>query len=178
MNKTISDVKKIILELSESRGVKKGHIINVVKYSLFLAKKLKADREICEIAAWLHDIDKLKGGKEGHHIRGAKDAEEILTKLKYPKDKIKKVCYCILTHSSDKNYLPKTLEAKIVASADALAHFDDFLEIVYFYYNRGLTIDETRDRILKKADKSFNKMMPYAKKLAKKRYDAIKILLK
>lgn len=173
------EIKELILSLCEGKDWDwKGHVESVVKHSKNLSKEYGADKEVCEIAAWLHDIDKIKGGKEGHHIRGAKEAEIILKKLDYPDDKIKKVCYCILTHSSDNTYPPKTLEAKIVASADSLAHFDNFLSIMQFCFKKEYGIDKIKEKILKKANQSYDKMMPKVKKLAKPKYDAIKEILK
>ena len=44
------------------------HMVSVVKYAHQLAEKLGADKEIVEISAWLHDITRLKGDPENHHI--------------------------------------------------------------------------------------------------------------
>jgi uncharacterized protein len=68
---------------------------------------LNADEEICEISAWLHDIKKIKGESEKHHIYGAEEAVEILKRYNYPEDRIEKIKHCIVTHSSDKSYMPQ-----------------------------------------------------------------------
>lgn len=180
---TVNQVRILIQKEYEGKSFNwKEHIEDVVKYSKLLSRQLDADEEICEIAAWLHDIDKIRGGKEGHHIKGAEEASEILRKLGYPESKIKKVHDCILTHSSDKNYIPETIEAKIVASADILSHFENPLFEVYIYFQKGLSISETKEKLLKNIDKNWDKLelkgIPEAKKIAKPKYDTIKILLK
>lgn len=175
MNKQI---KILILNLCKNQQWNwKKHIELVVKHSKALAKKLHADEEVCETAAWLHDIKKLRGEKEEHHVHGAEEAREILQKLKYPNKKIQQITYCILTHSSDKKYLPKTKEAKIVRSADALAQFDDFLNFTpHAYKNREY--EEGRQWLIGKYKKNWNKLMPEAKKIALPKYKMIKEMLK
>ena len=99
------------------------HIQAVVKYAKLLATKRKADIEICELSAWLHDYASLQDKKyyKDHHIHGARLAEEFLTDLNYPKVKIEKIKHCILTHRGSINKNKNTVEAEILADADAMA---------------------------------------------------------
>jgi len=158
-------------------GLERPHRVSS-KYSKLLAKKLDADEEVCEIAAWLHDIRKLKGVREKHHVFGADEAEEILKGSGYPSDKISMVKECILTHSSDENYPPKTLEAKIVASADALSHFDNFLALAHSSFKiKGLSISEGKESIIQKYKTCWAKLIPEAKEIAQQKYEAIKLIL-
>ena len=174
----IDEVKNRILALCEKKGwVWKSHIELVVKYSLELADKLGGDKEVVELSAWLHDIEKLEGERENHHINGAKRAEEILRKMNYSENIIKNVKHCILTHSSDKNYPPKTIEAKIVASGDALSHFDNFIALTHSCGVRGETIDTTRQILSRKYETCWDKLMPEAKIMAHDNYNAIKLIL-
>ena len=176
----INDVRSIILKLCNNKNKDwKNHIESVVKYSKVLAKKLGADEEICEISAWLHDISKMKGKKD-HHVNGAKEAGEILRKYNYPERKIKQVQHCILTHTSDKNYTPKTIEAKIVASADALSMFDNPLWLFYKYFViRKESVEQCRNALLTKFQKGWNKLLvPEAKEIAKEKYEALNLILK
>lgn len=117
----------MVLELCKDKEWDwRSHIESVVRYSKLLSQKLNADEEICEISAWLHDIKKIKGERERHHVHGSEEASEILKGYAYPENRINMIKHCILTHSSDKNYMPESKEAKIVAFADALSHFDGF----------------------------------------------------
>jgi uncharacterized protein len=102
-----------------------NHFKIVVKYTLELADRQGADREIVEIAAWLHDIGSIMGHYKDHHVFGAKVAEKLLGELGYPKDKIEKVKHCILTHRGSLDLKRETVEAQILTDADAMACFDD-----------------------------------------------------
>jgi len=175
----IEKIRSMVLELCKGKNWDwKVHMESVVKYSKILAKEVGADAEVLEIAAWLHDIKKLKGEKKDHHIHGAEEAGEILKKLGYPKEKIAEVQYCILTHSSDELYPAETKEAKILASADALSHFDNFAALAYgFFGQKKLNIAEGRKALLEKYYSCWKKIMPEARYLAKERYDAIRLIL-
>jgi HD superfamily phosphohydrolase YqeK len=189
----IKHVRKLISEISDGNQAWTLHINSVVKYSKLLAKYYKADINVCEISAWLHDIIKMRNtinsnkiagknmkNKKGknHHIHGSKEAVRILTDLNYPKEKISKIEHCILTHSSDKKYVPKTLEAKIVASADALSHFDNFILMIEYHLRKNKnSIAKTKISVLKKYKVAWSKLfLPKAKEIAKPKYDAIKVL--
>src|SRR6056297_4361939 len=114
----IKNMRIMILELCDEWDWDwKIHIKSVVKYSKILAQKQNADEEICELSAWLHDIIKLRDGvRESHHIKGSEEAVKILEQYNYPKEKIQKIKHCIISHSSDENYPPRSTEAKILAS--------------------------------------------------------------
>lgn len=103
------------------------HVKKVVKEALWLCKFYpKADKEAVEVGAWLHDITHSVGGYKGraeHNIASAKTAKEFLNSINFDKDRLKKVIYCIKAHRTSIPPEPKTIEAKIVASADNLAHF-------------------------------------------------------
>jgi len=168
----------------------KSHIESVVNYTKLLSKKFGGDKEIVEIAALLHDIRKMKGQHQwqsnkklidyyhNHHVEGAEEAEKILLKFKYPLEKIEKVKNCILTHSKDKNYPPKTIEAKILATADALSYFDHFMEFAHWVYNiKKESINNGRKILAEKFKGAWDKMMPEAKKIGKDKYEMIMKIL-
>ncbi len=73
------------------------HILPVVNYAKIMAKKLDADEEVVEIAAYLHDYANIikTGNEKDHHVKGAELAFQILSKYNYPeaKKKISLRCY-------------------------------------------------------------------------------------
>ena len=101
-------IKEELIKRCNSYEAKTGynyyeyHIKYVVKNAIELAKKYNADIEIVELGALLHDIavPSEYGDIEEHHIYGEKIAEELLTKLNYPKEKTELVKKCILNHRS------------------------------------------------------------------------------
>jgi uncharacterized protein len=177
----IEEIKNIVLELCV--GVEddwQSHVESVVHYAKVLAKELGADEEVCEIAAWLHDIEKIRGHKENHHVLGAQKAMAILRGLHCAEHKMQQIEHCILSHSSDKNYVPQTVEAKIVACADALSHFDNFSRLAYrAYRTKNLSLAGGRVWLQEKYKKSWDKlsMLPEARELARAKYDAIQLVL-
>lgn len=100
------------------------HIKIVVKYALHLAEVEKADKEVVELAALLHDIGRIKFGGKDHDITGIPEAEKILKELNYSEEVIEKVTHCIKTHRANVNRPAETKEAEIIRDADAISHFD------------------------------------------------------
>ena len=154
------------------------HLVSVVKYANQLAEKLGADKEIVEISAWLHDITRLKGDVENHHISGAIEAEKILKQLKYPLGKIERVKHCIYAHRGSQNIKRETIEAECVASADAMSHFDNVPALLYLaFVKKQMSIEEGKNWLRNKLERSWNKLIPEAKKIVLPKYEAVKLLL-
>jgi len=156
------------------------HILSVVKYAKLLARKLNADEEIVEIAALLHDYAGIKDRDkyENHHLVGAEEAGKTLKRLKYPEEKIEKIKYCIYTHRGSASMKRKTVEARCVASADAMAHFDRIPSLLYFAFVRlGMNVDEGAKWLRDKLDRSWSKLIPEAKEIVEGKYEASKTVL-
>ena len=182
---------KRICEENYSEEDYRYHILQVVKYSLLLAKKLNANLEIVEVAAYLHDIGRAKKKRkfEGerkdffedndHHITGADETKEILKDLGYDEEFINKVEHCVLAHRGRKGPAPETKEAKIIACADAMSHFDTFLDLFSFFLKTTNSFEEAVIKIEQKIDRNWDKklMLPEAKEIVKDKYEAIKLLI-
>jgi putative nucleotidyltransferase with HDIG domain len=154
------------------------HVVPATKFAKKLAKELGADAEIVELSVILHDLGSVTFGAERqdeHHITGAKLAEKILREYDYPKDRMEKVKHCIVSHRATKNIPRKTLEAKIVASADAMSHFAYVNDLFWLVYvPKSMETDEGTKFVLKKLENSYRKLMPEAKKMVDGKYKAIK----
>ena len=141
-------------------------------------KKNDADMEIVQIGALLHDIALINkvGTKVDHHINGAKIAEEVLTELNYPQEKIKRVVGCVYNHRSSKN--ATTIEELCVADADILAHFDNIPMVFDIMFNvRGMQLAEGRKELEKYIEKDYNDLSDKTKNEFKERYEVIKDVL-
>lgn len=184
MKNNYPKVKKAVYEIVRESAYSKNnhftetvwvyHILPVVRHALSLGKKLKADLEILEIASLLHDYAALKDFKyyKKHHIYGAKFAGAILKDLDYPKAKIAKVQECILCHRGSVPLSRRTVEAKILASADAMAHVTEVADIFFLAYNvHGLETYEGCEWIKGKLSRSWNKIMPEGRDLVKTEYE-------
>lgn len=156
----------------------KYHIIPVATYAKKLAQLLNADGEIAELAALLHDIGRLKFGGENHDVAGIPEAEKILKEHGYSQKIIDEVKHCVESHRGSKNIPPKTTIAKIIANADAMAHFDTVP--VFFYWRcKDSSFEEAFKWVDEKIERDWNKKLtlPEAKKMVEDKYKAIKLLL-
>ncbi len=159
----------------------KYHMLPVVKYAKALGKKYKVDAELVELAALLHDIGRTDiKHDEDHHIVGIPMAEEILKKFNYSDKVIKEVKHVVASHRTSKGEKPETMIAKIVANADAMAHFD--VLPVFFWWRKGRKDYSFEDVLLWVDGKLRNDWekkitLPEAKKISKNNYEANKLLL-
>jgi hypothetical protein len=91
----------------------------------------------------------------------------------YSSDIIKKVMDVILSHSCE-NLIPTTLEGKILANADAMAHYSNnfYLQIAVLGQR---SLEELKIWALEKLARDYNKRMffPFAKKEIKKKHDIL-----
>ena len=181
----INKVRKIVQEECQkskrySRYVWKLHIKVVADYAKKLARQLHANEEIAELGGLLHDIGSIKFGKDNHEITGQKEAEKILRSLNYPPRTIDRVKECIATHRTSKNIKPKTIEAEMVANADAMAHFDTVPALIRVGLQKE-NDDEIKAAawVLGKLTSDWNKKLtiPQAKEMVRKKYQAAKLLL-
>lgn len=175
-------------ELAISKHTKNDyrfHVSVVVECALDLSRKMNADLEIVEIAALLHDIGRAKGVKPSesqkslHHIASAEITKKFLSEEGYEEEKLNKVIACILAHRGNRDdFIPNTIEEKIVANADAMAHFKSFLDL-YRNFVEDEGIERGTELIAEKMDRNWNKKLslPEAKDLVKDEYEAIKLLI-
>lgn len=156
------------------------HIEAVVRNAEILANKYNADKEICIIAAWLHDIASITDYNlyEEHHIHGTKIASEILRKFEYDDNKIELVKACILNHrgSIDNKRLSK--EEQIIADADAISHFDSIPSLLYLAYReRNMNIEEGKNFVKSKLERSYRKLSDESKIFYKEKFENIMKIL-
>jgi len=156
-----------------------NHVKVVSSYSEKIALEVKADIEICVLSALFHDVARAWGVWNDPQLmdESLKKAEELMGKEGYPQDKISEVKDAILYHSCE-DVLPKTVEGKVVATADALAHLmtDFYLVILYNkWIEKAKNLETYRKWVLEKVDRDFNKKIFFDewKTKSKERYEAI-----
>ena len=160
----------------------KYHMLPVVNYAKKLARIYHVDEELAELAALLHDIGRVDiKHDEDHHIVGIPIAEKMLKRFNYPDKVIKEVKHVVESHRTSKGPKPRTMIAKIVANADAMAHFD--ILPVFFWWRKSrkrYSFEETVSWVNSKLENDWKKkiILPEAKKITKKKYEANKLLLK
>jgi len=122
--KFIEKLKEKARSYSEQGGSHEfSHTERVYKMAVEIAKEEKADIDIVQAAAILHDIARIQednGKIKCHAEEGAKLAKKILADSEFPKDKIEKVSNCIKVHRHSKGIKPSNKEEAIIQDADRL----------------------------------------------------------
>lgn len=154
-----------------------NHFVPVYNYSMILAKKWNADKEIVGISAWMHDIGSIIKGRDRHHITGVEIAGWKLEDWGYPQEKIFEVQHCILSHRGSKEIKPETIEAKTLIEADAMANFDNIPGIfkAAFVYE-GLNQQQARKSVYEKLMRKWEQLSLDSKELIEDKYHAVRIL--
>ena len=94
------------------------HTLDVVKYTKeILEKEDKANKEVCIVAAYWHDVGRLQQNK-GHELISANELKIEMEKQNYPAEFIEKCYKAIYKHSWKK--IPDTLEGIIIRDADKI----------------------------------------------------------
>ncbi len=153
-----------------------SHLKYVYREAMSLAKKYKADLEIVQLGALLHDVALLEkvGTKAEHHENGKKLAEQILNQYGYPVDKTQRVLGCVFHHRSSKN--AENIEELCVADADILAHFDNIPMLFDAAYGlrKMVGLRNVRNFIRETFDKDFEDLSEKTKPEFAPRYRLIR----
>ena len=155
-----------------------GHSLDTAEKAKLLAERVGADPEICWLSGLLHDIGAIEQGADNHHKTGADIAGEMLMNLSYPENAIKAVQRCIFAHRGSQSVERETIEARVVASADAMSHFERVSELIETARGSfGKSPDEAIEWTRSKLERSWDKLMPEAKDMAQEAHDtALKAL--
>ena len=96
-----------------------GHTIDVIDYAKELLEKIPANKEICIIAAYWHDVGRSIIDK-GHEKQSGRILKEEMIKLDYNKEMIEQCYSAVVNHKRE--CIPPTIEGKIVRDADKIAY--------------------------------------------------------
>jgi len=183
----VEEIKKFVKEECEKSNANyktayELHFVPAHKIACELADEFDADKEIIEIAVWLHDIGSIIYGRENHHITGAEVAEKKLKELNYPEDKIEKVKECILNHRGSKENENKriSIEAKIIAEADILDSFDNIAKqfLVTLVYEKK-PLEEAKKSVVNKLKNKWSQIeFESSRQKVKNKFEAAMLLFK
>lgn len=96
-----------------------GHTIDVVNYMKELLEEIPANKEICIIAAYWHDVGRTVTDK-GHEEESGRILKEEMNKLNYSNEMIEQCYSAVVNHK--RKCIPPTIEGKIVRDADKIAY--------------------------------------------------------
>jgi len=144
------------------------HIIAVRNNALRLQKILGGDKEIIEIAAYLHDCDYSKG-IEKHAELSAERAKKFLKSINY--NKTDQVIEAILNHAAHLRKPNASLEAKILFDADKMESVKPLGIIRVAIFQRDLPLKDMIEKIKIYCVDIYNKLyFDETRKLIKKDY--------
>lgn len=96
-----------------------GHTIDVVNYVKELLEVIPANKEICFIAAYWHDVGRSVLDK-GHEEESGRILKEEMAKLDYSDEMIEQCYSAVVNHK--RKCVPPTIEGKIIRDADKIAY--------------------------------------------------------
>ena len=123
---TIDDIKEFAKKcFSNARGSHGwDHSHRVLKLCMHIGQVERADLEVLEIAAYLHDVGRpyedASRGAVCHAQKGAEIARELLAEYPVSDNQRANIIHCIRSHRFRGNFRPETLEAKVLFDADKL----------------------------------------------------------
>lgn len=187
-NKVIKAVEKLYAKknpvIDWNKWVFEGHVKIVVSWVEDISKGYKFDKESVLAAAYLHDLafawtsknDPDADEKSESAARGIlKEAGFSEAKTTFIVDKI------IHGHGMYDGKEPRHIEAKVLATADAMSHFttDYYLIICWNHYLfEDKTLKDYKGWVLKKVERDFNNKIFFEeyREIAKPYYKAIKTI--
>ena len=149
------------------------HLKPVISYSKELAIKYNANMEIAWLSAILHDLARLDD-LEPHDEISSEKAYSMLLEEGFKKELAEDAKKTILTHRC-KKHKPKTLEQKILATADAMSHFKTPF---YFWFSSisSKPLKEQLEGNARKIERDYNEKIFFEdeRESVKKEYEALK----
>jgi len=138
----------------------KHHVEVVAKWAKKIAQDQHANVEFCIIAAYLHDIADvwLDGRPDGHDEASETKARELLKQAGYTKEEVDEITVTIIRpHSCYPENMPESLEAKVFATADAMAHLSTNFYVTFVWNHwKEDSLEAFSVWLLKKIDRDFH----------------------
>ncbi len=158
----------------------KNHVPVVAQKAEQLSIKYGADLDLSVAGAYLHDFGDafMYRFAENHEEVSETKAREVLVTSGYSEDEIHTILEKVIApHSCKDGFLPETIEGKILATADALAHLttDFYLQFAWKHIPEGKTYTEFSTWVTEKLDRDFNRKIFFEeiKEEVRYRYDAL-----
>lgn len=137
------------------------HIFKVMQNAEWLCERFpEADKDLIRALVWLHDIVYFTDISkiDVHAGLGAVKAKEMMAAIGIDDPEAEIVFEAIACHSCKGDKLPTSLEGKILATADAMAHFspDFYLSLLIDGKQEKQTVAEFKQYALQKLERDFN----------------------
>lgn len=162
--------------------VLEGHVKAVARWVEDISKKYEFDKESSLAAAYLHDLAYAWTDKFDPDLdeKSETEARKVLKEASFPEEKITFIVDKIIHgHSLLDGKEPENIEAKVLASADALAHFTtDFYLVICWNNYLFKDLATYKKWVLEKIERDLNKKIFFEeyRELAKPFYMSLKTL--
>lgn len=188
LDKVIEAVKNLYTKknpvIDWNEWIFKTHIKVVAFWVEDIAKKYQFDAEKVTAAAYLHDLAYAWTDKSDPQLeeKSESKAREVLKTAGYEDGEITFIVDKIIHgHGMHEGKAPELIEPKVLATADALAHFttDFYLVICWRHYLfENKTLADYKKWVLEKIDRDFNNKIFFKeyKEIADPHYQSIKSL--
>ncbi len=156
------------------------HICMVVDYSRKLAEVMKADAEVVELAAYLHDMAAVRDFRvlATHAQKGAEEGRSFLKERGYDARRADRVAACILRHSSPIRAGEGLPEEVCVSNADAMAQIANPPYWFFFAYRiMGMGFVAGRNWYAEKVMANWAQLTDPARRIIEARYRLTEALL-
>jgi HD superfamily phosphodiesterase len=144
-----------------------NHLQLVTQKAEALSKRFGAKEDLAVAGAWLHDLGDafVHRHSDQHTTISISESKKILQEAGYSDQEIDEVLVVIIEpHSCKEGKLPRTLEGKVLATADALAHLttDFYLQFAWKHLPEDKSYQEFVHWVHEKLDRDFNQKIFFA----------------
>lgn len=184
LEKVIKTVKNLYSQnnpvIDWNEWIFEGHIKVVASWVEDISKKYNFDQESTVAAAYLHDLAYAWTSKNDPDLeeKSESKAKEVLKEAGFPEEKIVFIVDKIIHgHGMEDGNEPENIEAKVLATADALAHFTtDFYLVICWNNYLFENLEDYKAWVLKKIDRDLNNKIFFEeyKKIAAPFHQSIK----
>lgn len=147
-----------------------NHVLVVAKYAREVAQRHGVDANRCEAVALLHDLgDALTSRYDPAHEQiSLTKAEELLVAAGYDHKTVRRlVDDALRNHSCHDGECPESDEGKVLATADAMAHFlTDFYPYMQEYVFKDRGLESFRAWTAEKIERDYKVKIFYAEERA------------
>jgi HD superfamily phosphodiesterase len=186
MDKNLQEIRDFVI--NEIRNSDKcddwfwdEHIAVVEKIALkILETQSQANRDIVLLSVWFHDLGRVYGHDKDHDSWGAKFAKKYLSDKSFDQEIVDGVYHTCLSHRVTA-VNPESIEAKILATADAMSHFENgfHLRIFNTWSKKMSDYQETKNKLMKKIERDYHQKIFFeeSRQVVKPMYEAWKVAL-
>ena len=147
------------------------HILPVVRHAEYLCSKHDCDTTAVLASSYFHDITRLDGDDEHHHVSSAQYAVNYLATLDVDADTQDLVYAAIREHRGSLPMSRRNCESAVVASADGFALITHIHLLFYSAYRKnGLSLADGVRKVIKKIKRSRLKLLPESEVLVDAKY--------